>query len=270
MKVASALHSQCKVAFLLSRAGDLVGAERHTESQSNSWGKTPKPADPIEQSQSATVTSRREKSGHEEAFMRRTHYVACATLVLAVFSSTVAGATSSPYPATLTMQRGLSQSSTNPALPWGTTLTAAQARQVTLKSSGPTFRWGVWKKNGGPETFPVRSTDGGAHWTAAGPQLATDWAGGSLFYVSKVIPESSTSVVMVSNSIIDVTTDRGHQWYQYLNTADNWSITGHAVSGGIGLRIGPASYALLPKASYALYVLDIAHHQWHRTAQSLG
>ncbi len=209
-------------------------------------------------------------SGHEEAITRRTDCVACAILALAVFSSTAASATSSPYPATLSMRRGLSQSSTNPALPWGTTLTSLQAKQVTLKSSGPTFRWGVWKKDGGPDTFPVRSTDSGAHWTEAGPQLATDWAGGSLFYVSKVIPESSTSVVMVSNAIIDVTTDSGHQWYQYLNTADDWSITGHEVSGrGIGLRIGPASYALLPKASYAFYVLDVARHQWHRTAQLL-
>jgi hypothetical protein len=202
--------------------------------------------------------------------MRRGRSVAGAALVLAVFSVTVAGAASSPYPVTLTMQRGLTESAAGHALPWGTKLTAAQARWVTLRSSGLIYRWGVWKENGGPGTFPVRSTDAGAHWMAAGPQLATDWAGGSLYYVSKVISESSSAVVMVSNSIIDVTTDSGHQWYQYINTADNWSITAHTVSGGgTGLRIGPASYSTLPKASYAIYVLDVAHHQWHRTGQSL-
>jgi hypothetical protein len=205
-----------------------------------------------------------------EVILRRVHGAAGAALALSVFVATVASAASSPYPATLKMQRGLSQSATGQALPWGTALTAVQARRVTLKSSGSTYRWGVWKEHAGPGQFPVRSVDGGVHWTAAGPQLATDWAGGSLYFVSKVIPESSSSVVMVSNSIIDVTTDGGHQWYQYLNTADNSSITGHAVGGGgIGLRIGPASYALLPKASYAFYVLDVAHHLWRRISQSL-
>lgn len=139
---------------------------------------------------------------------------------------------------------------------------------MKVKAVGPNFRWGVWYKYPTSQ-FPVRSSDGGAHWTAAGPQLASDWAGGSLFYVTKVIAESPTSVVMVSNSIIDVTTDGGHQWYQYLNTADNWSITAHSVSGGIGLRVGPASYATLPKASFAFYVLDVAHHLWRRKGQSL-
>jgi hypothetical protein len=93
--------------------------------------------------------------------------------------------------------------------------------------------------------------------------------GGGIYYVNRVISESSSAVVMVSNAVIDLTTDGGHQWYQYLNTADNWLITAHAVSGGIGLRIGPASYSSLPKSSYAIYVLDVAHHRWRRTGQSL-
>lgn len=203
--------------------------------------------------------------------MRRVRSAAGVAIAFAVFSVTVAGAASSPYPATLTMQHGLTFSTTGHALPWGTKLTAAQARWVTFRPSGPTYRWGVWQENGGPAQFPVRSTDGGAHWAAAGPQLASDWAGGALYYVTKVIPESSSSVVMTSNAIIDVTTDGGRQWYQYLHTAGNWAITAHVVGGGgIGLRIGPASWASLPKASYALYVLDVTHHQWRRTVQSLG
>jgi hypothetical protein len=202
--------------------------------------------------------------------MRGSKYVACTTLVMAAFSVTVAGAASSPYPATLTMQRGLTESAAGHALPWGTTLTAAQARWVRFESLGTTHRWAVWKEGGGPGQFPVRSIDGGAHWIAAGPQLATDWAGGGIYFVNRVIAESSSAVVMVSNAVIDVTTDGGHQWYQYLNAYDNWSITAHAVrGGGIGLRIGPASYSSLPKASYAIYVLDVAHHQWRRTGQSL-
>ena len=218
-----------------------------------------------------TVTIRCGNFRSKKVRMRRVGFSFIGILTLAVSMVNVAGAASSPYPATLTMQRGLTESAAGHALPWGTTLTAAQDRRVTFRSSGPTYRWGVWKENGGPAQFPVRSVDGGARWTAVGPQLATDWVGGSLYFVSKVIANSSSSVVMVSNSVIDVTTDGGHQWYQYLNTADNWSIAAHAVSGGgIGLRVSPASYATLPKASYALYVLDVAHHQWRCTSQSLG
>jgi hypothetical protein len=201
--------------------------------------------------------------------MRRIREVACTVLVLLALSVTAAGAASSPYPATLTMQRGLSQSNVVRALPWGTTLTAAQARSVTVKSSGRTDRWGVWNTGTGPE-FPVRSTDGGARWTAAGPLLATDWAGGSIYYINKVIAEGSSAVVMVSNFVIDVSTDSGHQWYQYVNAGTGWTMAAYAVpGGGIGLRIIPVSYATLPKASYAIYVLNVAHHQWHRTMQSL-
>jgi hypothetical protein len=89
--------------------------------------------------------------------------------------------------------------------------------------------------------------------------------------VNKVIPESSSAVVMVSNAVIDVSTDSGHQWYQYVNHASNWTMAACAVQGGgIGLRISPVSYWPLPKASYAIYVLNFAHHQWHRTVQSLS
>jgi hypothetical protein len=176
----------------------------------------------------------------------------------------------SPYPATLTMQHGLTFSSVTRALRWGTTLGAAQARQVTITSIGSTYRWGVRVTDGGP-TFPVHSTDGGATWTAAGPQLATDWAGGSLYYVSKVIPEGPSAVVMVSNSIIDVTTDGGHQWNQYLNADDDWTMAGYAIGGGgIGLRVSPTSNATwLPRSSYAVYSLDVARHEWHRIWQTL-
>ena len=85
-----------------------------------------------------------------------------------------------------------------------------------------------------------------------------------MFYVGRVIPEGSSAVVMVSNAVIDVSTDSGHQWYQYVNGADNWMMAAHAVpGGGIGLRISPARYAGgLPKGSYAIYGLNVAHHQW--------
>jgi hypothetical protein len=202
--------------------------------------------------------------------MRRINYAVIGALVLAVSLMNVAGATSSPYPATLKMQHGLYESNTARALPWETILTAAESQWVTLKSSGAIDQWGVWKEHGEAGQFPVRSTDGGAHWMAAGPQLASDWVGGGIYYVTKVISEGKSSVVMVSNAVIDVTTDGGRQWYQYLNTASDWIISAQVVKGGIGLHVRPFPDGNLPKGSYAIYVLDVTHHKWLRTRQSEG
>jgi hypothetical protein len=112
--------------------------------------------------------------------------------------------------------------------------------------------------------------DGGVHWTAAGPLLATDWVGGGIYYVGKVISDGPTSVVMVSNAVIDVTTDGGRQWYQYLNAASDWIVSGQPVSVSIGIRIRPFPDGDLPKGSYATYVLNDARHEWVRTGESIG
>jgi hypothetical protein len=201
-------------------------------------------------------------------FARRVVPTVIAVFV-ALFPLSVASAAPSPYPATLTMQHGLLFSNAVTNVPtWGTELTVAQAHWVTIKSARGVVQWGVWKPGGDPETIAVRSTNGGATWMVAGPMLATDWAGGSLFYVSKVFSWDLTDVVMVSNSVIDVSTDGGRQWYQYLNSADIWDIASYSTSGAIELRISGASYSQLPKDSYALYVLDVADHQWHRIGQS--
>lgn len=183
----------------------------------------------------------------------------------------VAGAKSSPYPATLRMQRGLYDGGGhNPALPWGTVLPATQSRWIKFESSGPTDEWGVWQENGDPGSFPVRSIDGGAHWRAAGPQLATDWAGGGIYFVNKVISDGPSAVVMVSNAVIDVSTDGGRQWYQYLNPASDWIISSETVNVGIGIQIRPFPDGNLPKRSYATYVLNDTRHEWVRTGQSLS
>ncbi len=195
---------------------------------------------------------------------------ATAAMLVSVLPVAVANATTSPFPLTLRMQHGMlfSHAVTNEPK-WGTQLSAAQARWVTISSPAGRDRWGVWRLNGMSETFPVRSVNGGATWREAGPMLATDWVGGSLYYVSKVFSEGPAAVVMVSNSVIDVSTDAGRQWYQYLNSADTWDIASYSASGAIELRISGASYSQVPKGRYALYVLDAARHQWHRIRQSI-
>jgi hypothetical protein len=181
-----------------------------------------------------------------------------------------AGAKSSLYPATLKMQRGMYEGGARLArLPWGQVIPASQSRWIAIKSSTAIDEWGVWQPNGDGGLYPVRSLDGGAQWTAAGPLLATDWAGGGIYYVGKVISDGPSSVVMVSNAVIDVTTDSGRQWYQYLNSASDWIISGQSFSVSIGIRIRPFPDGDLPKRSYAIYVLNTARHEWVRIAQSV-
>lgn len=202
--------------------------------------------------------------------MRRFRYAVIGPILLAATLLNAAGAAASPYPATLRMRHGMYESRTGHALPWGSMLTVAQSHWVILKSSESLVRWGVWREHGTAQQFPVRSTDGGAHWMAAGPQLASDWVGGGVYYVSKVISEGLTSVVMVSNAVIDVTTDGGRQWYQYLNPASDWIISRHVVHGGIGLEVRPFPDGDLPRGSYAIYVLDVSHHEWLRLREATG
>ena len=202
-------------------------------------------------------------------FIRHFSRGACVTLAVATISVTAASTAPPPYPASLALRHGLLFGAGNDE-PWGTVLTTAQARDIH-RSERSTYRWGVWARNGGQMLFPVRSTDAGAKWTTAGEMLDSDFTQGSLYYVTKVIPESPAVVVMVSSSVIDVTIDAGHQWYQYMNPAADWTVATYTPHGsGIWLRMSPAPHTSSPRASYAIYVLDLAHDQWRRVDQSLG
>lgn len=196
----------------------------------------------------------------------------CGALTVVGVQRTMAGASTdatSPFPAVLVMRYGLAESSSGRSAPWGSPMARSQVKLVGVNPWDHRVEWGVWQQSGAPALFPVRSRDGGRHWAAAGPMLATDWAGGAVYYVDRVITESSSAVVMVSNAVIDLTTDSGHRWYQYVNGADNWSITRSTVTGGIGIRVSPASYAQLPKGAFAIYRLDLARHRWLRVGESL-
>lgn len=182
-----------------------------------------------------------------------------------------AATTSVPFPAVLPMQHGLTEANVVRPLPWGTLIPTSQAKWVVLHSAKSPVEWGVWKQDGGPGEFAVRSTNGGLRWRAAGSMLATDWAGGSIFYIGRVMSFGASAVVMVSNAVIDVSTDAGHQWYQYVNGADTWSITQAPQSSGeIRIQVAPASYSTLPKSDHAIYRLDVARHRWLRVSQSVA
>lgn len=180
-------------------------------------------------------------------------------------------AVTSPYPLTLQMTPGLLFATATRAPAWGTSLGAAQNRWVKVVSTGPTWRWGVWRPNGVAPLYPVRRASATSPWTAAGPALASDWVGGGIYYVTRVIGESRSSALFVSNAVIDLTTDAGHHWFQYVNPEDIWSMTRYNLSGRPGLRVGPDQWATRPpRRSYALYVLQAEEHRWHRVSQFLG
>lgn len=199
--------------------------------------------------------------------------LAASAIAVAAASWAASGATAaaSPFPAVLVMSSGLTMSNTVKAPPWGTVLSARQSRWISIKSRSGTIRWGVWHEDQGPAIFPVRTTDAGARWEVVGPLLATDWAGGSLYYVTAALAEGASSVVMVSPSIIDVTTDAGHRWFQYLNVASDWAIVSYPMSGGrTAIRVSGAANATFAKTWYAVYVLDVARHRWRRVVESLS
>lgn len=189
------------------------------------------------------------------------------TAALAVSGVALGPRVYSSYPAVLPMEPGLSQSTIERAMPFGTVLSSAQTASVRLVSTSGSCRWGVLQAGHGAAMFPVKSVNGGSRWTAAGPLLAADWAGGSIYFVTKVFSVSSSVVVMVSNAVIDLTTDGGRQWFQYVQPGDDWSMTVHTLAGGLSyLSVRPTSYSTLPKGSYALYVFDRASDRWSRTS----
>jgi hypothetical protein len=191
-----------------------------------------------------------------------------ASLVLALASSHV---TPPAFPATLVMRSGLAESGAVRAPAWGSPIAQSQVAWIAPRSRCDGVEWGVWREGDTQPLFPVRSVDGGHDWEAAGPMLATDWAGGSLYYVNRVICDSRVAVTMVSGAVIDVSTDAGHQWYQYVHAMDDWSMTGAVLAhGGIGLRVRPASFSRLPPSDVATYRLDVARHRWLRVSQTSG
>lgn len=177
-----------------------------------------------------------------------------------------------PFPVAIFMQHGLTTIKAVKPPAWGTAIAASDVKWITHRSLPSTVEWAVWAKDGGPETFPIVSTDHGHTWTVAGPMLATNRSGGAIFGVTRVFSEGPTSVVMVSNAVIDVTTDSGHHWFQFLNPRDDWSMTRATVpagTSGIGLRIAPAPNSKLPKSDYAVYRLVVSQHRWLRISESV-
>lgn len=93
---------------------------------------------------------------------------------------------------------------------------------VATPTSG--VAWTLWCR--GPGEYPALSEDGGATWTTAGPLLASDWAGGSMYEVSRVTACSPSVVALAGEFDVDVTTDGGHQWYLFPNgPSEDWTMT---------------------------------------------
>lgn len=158
---------------------------------------------------------------------------------------------------------------------------------VTLVKAGSTLcapvavarvEWSVWCDRSAQ--FPVKSVDGGHQWRVAGPLLANDWAGGSLYYVSKVVADSRDVVAMWGTGVIDTTFDGGRAWRQLatpLSMAGAWKMRVVRYEGGTGV----IPYELVMhvvfsptwashRADSATYITRDRGQSWVRLSQHLG
>lgn len=63
------------------------------------------------------------------------------------------------------------------------------------------------------ETFPARTADGGRTWTINGPEFHVDAADGAEA-VSYVGITSRSTAFAYGSSVVDVSTDSGHTWWE--------------------------------------------------------
>lgn len=173
------------------------------------------------------------------------------------------------FPRHVPVEKGLEFSREFTFLARGTVLTPGQARGVE-DVSGSVVRWGVYHAQA--SQYPVRSRDAGRTWMVMGPSLSGDWAGGSTFLVTESFALNEDCVYYASNSVIDLSMNAGRTWYQAINVTFAWSITPHVFSGNVlGFRAtGRPGGAPSLRHDVALYVLDLAHHQWRRLSLTRG
>lgn len=138
-------------------------------------------------------------------------------------------------------------------------------------------RWSVWCDV--TAQFPVESTDGGRRWVVAGPLLANDWVGGSMYYVSRVSAYAARVVAMAGNGVVDTTFDGGRTWYQFATSASMaglWTMVmvpskGAARERSPELVMHVADRNPLPtqRAGSAVYVTSNEGRTWTRLRQTL-
>jgi hypothetical protein len=105
------------------------------------------------------------------------------TTLLSIFDASNATlVAASPYPATLVMQRGLTESSAVRPLPWGTELPSSQTKWVTVRSSGPAVEWESGRRMAVRRSFPSGAVTAGftgkrrvLFWPLTGRAVASSW-----------------------------------------------------------------------------------------------
>jgi hypothetical protein len=133
--------------------------------------------------------------------------------------------------------------------------------------------WTVWCTNS--SQYPVISVDGGHHWTVAGPDLSSDWAGGSLFSANSVTACSANEAAM-TGFMVDLTVDGGHTWFQFFPSAagagaDSVTVLGCAGGSGTGAYQLMIRETLIPNSGHggssATYVTRNSGRTWIRTSE---
>ncbi|MFI5034619.1 MAG: hypothetical protein ACHQFZ_00235 [Acidimicrobiales bacterium] len=160
-------------------------------------------------------------------------------LALSALAAREASSSSSPFPSVIKTQLWHPGAGTmGPKVAFGASVdTSTSGSRLCENVSVAGVQWSVWCDQAAQ--FPVVSSDGGRHWRVAGPLIANDWAGGSLFYVSKVTAFSPDVVAMTGVGVIDTTFDGGRTWHQLatsLSMAGAWRMSIVRFEGGTGAR----------------------------------
>jgi hypothetical protein len=141
----------------------------------------------------------------------------------------------------------------------------------------PSSHWNVWCD--GPAQFPV-TYSGRDSWSDAGPLLATDWAGGSLYIVTHVTSCSTAVAAMVGQGVVDTTFDGGRQWYQFgsgNSMAGYWSMSVESCPSNVRgsadsmtLRVTSSGGGDARDTGTATYVTRDDGQYWQRASYHLG
>jgi len=186
-------------------------------------------------------------------------FVVVASLLVPAASSLAATATVN-FPRTLQGEVWTGQGQHCGTYAPGQVISAAQARQGFGPTIGPRFYgpvgWRIYQNDRNSGQCPIETTNHGRTWRVARWVLATDWAGGSLYFVSHLTMISANEVLAWGSSSLDVTSDAGRTWYNVFAGEEQVALTGLVATSnlatGIELVTGawPNPLSAVPRATY--------------------
>jgi len=202
--------------------------------------------------------------------------VVCALALLVPCDATFAATLIGNFPRTLVGEVWTGQGQHCGNFAPGRVLSASQARPGFGPTIGPSFYgdvgWRIYQNGRNSGQCPLESTDHGRTWRVARWVLATDWAGGSSYFVSHLTMVSPRVVLAWGASSLDVTSDAGRTWYNVIVPEEQVALTGLVASNNLatGIRLvagaWPDPLTAIPRATYR--PLNTSYTRWTLVAQT--